>query len=230
MLSRLIASRRTRKALLLPLLAAALLSIGLVVALFSALNPTDPDQQIGVVSISDAQAVTPPGGALSRRVPGLDEVKGLVSRDDPDDVDELDVGRVELDFGPDNWVAAAEPIQDYDNDGTVEAVRDELSGLVGQEARFLVRLDSDGDDGDVYTINGRPYRDPAGPPPWNPSGANEADIRRAAAAAVGAGASVMKLEAQDYPLGWEAKVVDAARREYKVDLDASGKVLAVEPD
>ena len=228
MLSRLIASGMTRKALLLPLLAGAVLSVGLIVVLFSALDATDPDQQIGVVAISDAQAATPPGEALSRWVPGLDEINGLVSRDDPDDVDELTVGRVELEFGPEDWVAAAGPIHDYDNDGTVEPLRDEISGLVGREARFLVRLDNKGDDGDVYTMNGRPYRDPNGPPPWNPSGATEADIRRAAAAAIGAGARVMKLETQDYPLGWEAEVVDAAGREYQVDLDASGKVLAVE--
>jgi len=231
MSSRIAASRFPRKAVVLPLLAGAVLSVAILfVVLFSALDPTDPDQQIGVVKISDAQAVIPPGEALSRRVPGLDEVNGLVSRDDPDDVDKLTVGRVELDFGPRSWVASAGPIQDYDNDGTVEPLRDELSGLVGREARFLVRLDGKGDDGDVYTIDGRPYRDPAGPPPWNPSGAKEADIRRAAAAAVGAGASVMELETRDYPLGWEAEVVDVAGREYQVDLDASGKVLAVEAD
>lgn len=231
MSSRIAASCWTRKAVVLPLLAGAVLGVVILVGvLFRALDATDPDQQVGVIKISDAPAVTPPGEALSRRVPGLDEVHGLVSRDDPDEVDELTVGRVELDFGPEEWVAAAGPMQDYDNDGAVEPLRDELSGLVGREAHFLVRLDSKGDDGDVYAINGRPYRDPAGPPPWNPDGAKETDVRRAAAAAVGAGASVTKLETQDYPRGWEAKVVDAAGREYKVDLDASGKVLAIEAD
>ena len=82
----------------------------------------------------------------------------------------------------------------------------------------------------MYAINGRPYRDPAGPPPWNTGGAHEEDIRRAAAAAVGEGAVVKKLEAADYPAAWEAEVVDAAGREYKVDLAADGRVLGVEAD
>lgn len=201
-----------------------------IVGFVTALTPTDPEQEIGVVRISDAPAAIPTEGALSRRVPGLDEVTGLVSREDPDDVDELVVGGVELDFGPGDWIAAAGPRQDYDGDGALESVRDELAGLVGQQARFLARIDSKGDDGDVYTINGRPYRDPAGPPPWNTGGASEAEVRRAAAAAVGAGATVMKLEPKDSPAAWEAEVVDAAGREYKVDLDVGGRVLAVEAD
>jgi hypothetical protein len=223
--------RAPRGAVGLAMIAGTVLILALlVVSLLTTLIRTDPEQEIGTVRISDAQAAIPPGEALDRRVPGLDEVSGLVAREDPDDVDELVVGRVDLDFGPDDWIAAAGPLSDYDGDGVAEPLRDELSGLVGREARFLARLDSRGDDGDVYAINGRPYRDPAGSPPWNAGGAGEQDIRRAAAAAVGPGATVQKLETADFPAAWEAEVVDAGGREYKVDLAADGKVLAVEAD
>jgi hypothetical protein len=91
-------------------------------------------------------------------------------------------------------------------------------------------MDRGGDDGDVFAINGRAYRDPAGAPPWNAAGAREEEVRRAAGAAVGPGASVVGLEPRDFPSAWEAEVIDAAGREYKVDLDANGRVLAVEAD
>jgi hypothetical protein len=221
--------RRTAVGLALPAGAVAVLALGLV-AILSVLVPTDPVEEVGTVKISDVEAAVPPGEALDRRVPGLDEISGKVAREDPDDVDELLVGRVELDFGPDDWIAAAGPREDFDRDGVAEPVRDELSGLVGREARFLARMDSGGDDGDVYAINGRPYRDPTGPPPWKADGAGEEDVRRAAAAAVGPGASVASLETRDFPAAWEAEVVDAAGREFKVDLDGDGRVLTVEPD
>ena len=231
MLSRITASRCTRSVWGLAVLAGTVLIVALcIVAILSVLIPTDPDQEVGAVKISDVQAAVPPGEALDRRVPGLDEISGKVAREDPDDVDELVVGRVELDFGPDDWIAAAGPREDFDGDGVAEPVRDELSGLVGRQARFLVRMDSGGDDGDVYAINGRPYRDPAGPPPWNADGASEEEIRRAAGAAVGPGASVLSLETRDFPAAWEAEVVDARGREFKVDLDANGRVLNVERD
>ena len=53
---------------------------------------------------------------------------------------------VDLDFGPDDWVATAEAPDDFDGDGTVESLRDELAGLVGREVTLLVRFDDDGDD------------------------------------------------------------------------------------
>jgi hypothetical protein len=231
MLSRSTASRWTRSVVGLAVLAGTVLILALcIVAILSVLIPTDPDEEIGAVKISDVQAAVSPGDALDRRVPGLDEISGKVAREDPEDVDELVVGRVELDFGPDDWIAAAGPREDFDGDGAAEPVRDELSGLIGRQARFLARLDRGGDDGDVYAINGRPYRDPAGPPPWTADGAREEDVRRAAAAAVGTGASVVGLETRDFPAAWEAEVLDAAGREFKVALDADGRVLTVEPD
>jgi hypothetical protein len=231
MLRRISASRCTRSVVGLAVLAGTVLIVALcIVAVLSVLIPTDPDEEIGAVRISDVLAAVPPGEAIDRRVPGLDEISGKVAREDPDDVDDLVVGRVELDFGPDDWIAAAGPGEDFDGDGVAEPVRDELSGLVGRQARFLVRMDSGGDDGDVYAINGRPYRDPAGPPPWKADGAREEDVRRAAAAAVGPGASVVGLETRDFPVAWEAEVVDAAGREFKVDLDANGQVLNIELD
>lgn len=221
----------TRAAFGLALTAGAVLVLTFVlVALLRQMIPTDPVEEIGTVKISEVEAAVPAAEALDRRVPGLDEISGKVAREDPEDVDELRVGRVELDFGPDDWIAAAGPLDDFDGDGRVEPLRDELSGLVGRQARFLARMDSRGDDGDVYAINGRPYRDPTGPPPWRAAGAPEEDVRRAAAAAVGAGASVVGLETRDFPVAWEAEVLDAAGREFKVDLDANARVLSVERD
>lgn len=167
MLSRITDSRVTRNAPGLALLAGTVLILALCIGgVLAVLIPTDPTEEIGAVKISDVQAAIPRGDAVGRRVPGLDEISGTVRREDADDIDELIVGRVELDLGPDDWIATAGPLQDFDADGVVEPVRAELSGLVGREATFLARIDRSGEEGDVYTINGRPYRDPAGAPPW----------------------------------------------------------------
>lgn len=192
----------------------------------------DREEAVQVIRISEGRAVpATSSGATSQQVEGLDEVRGPVERRG-DDVDDIYVGRVELDFGPDGWVGRAGPGEDYDRDGTAEALRAEIDGLVGNEARFLVRLDQEGDDGDVYAINDLTYRDPAGPPPWmaGPDAASEDQVRQAAADAVGPGARVVDLEADDGRSAWEAEVLDTGGREYDVDLDATGKVLNVEQD
>lgn len=213
------------------------------VAIGTAVNLNDPEEPVGVVSISDSEAPAvaqraEPGGGTSRQVAALDEVSGTV-RYEPDegpDVDELVVAGVELEFGPDGWIRRAGPMEDYDGDGSAEALRDELAGLVGTEARFLVRLDGDGDEGTVYTINDLTYRDPTRQAPWLEGAsdgevATEEEILRAAAQAVGENAVVTELEADDHgPDVWEAEVTDAEGREYDVDLDAAGTVLSVERD
>lgn len=169
-----------------------------------------------------------------RQVDALDEVSGLVTRDgsDPDDFDDLEVGRVELDFGPSSWAAAVGPIEDFDGDGNAEPLRDELDGLVGTEAEFRVRLDNDGDDGDVYAINGRTFREVTGPAPWQSADAlSEDEIRSAAADAVGQGATLIDLEAEyGSAVAWEAEVVDADGREFDVLLDAEGGIIDLRQD
>lgn len=198
----------------------------------------DPDERVASINLTGAQSQATPGSGGaggSRQIAALEEVSGIVTRDDDgdrDDFDDLDVRRVDLDFGPDRWVASAGPIEDYDGDGTVEALRNELDGLVGTDARFRVRLDGDGDDGDVYTINDLSYRDVSGPAPWQSADAvGEDAIRDAAAAAVGEGARVVDLEAEvGSAVAWEAEVVDSQRREYDVLLDAAGNIIDVRQD
>ncbi|HEX6568151.1 MAG TPA: hypothetical protein VF015_03270 [Acidimicrobiales bacterium] len=151
---------------------------------------------------------------------------------DDDLGDELEVNGVDLDFGPDDWVATATATADFDGDGGTEALRDELAGLVGREVTLLVRFDDDGDDADVYVIDGTTYRDVSAPAPWLPAGAaDDESLRAAAAAAVGEGAQVIELEPEDDgTVAWEAKVraADGTRRE--VRLDAAGTVVDVRAD
>jgi len=193
-------------------------------------TPTSPPATTAETTPTSSEAVT-------QQVPGLDELSGTVTRDpdddgDGDDPDDLAIGRVDLEFGPDRWVATAGPSHDYDGDGTAEPLRDELDGLVGTEATLRVRFDDDGDDADVYLINGLPYRDITGPPPWLSADAvDEERIRAAAAAAVGEGARVVDLEAEaGTAVAWEAEVVDRDGREHDVLLDAAGRVIDVRAD
>lgn len=173
----------------------------------------------------------PPDEGTSQQIPALDELVGLV-RDDGDDVGDLAIGGVELDFGPDAWVATAGALEDYDGDGTIEPFGEELSGLLGNEARLRVRFDHDGDDADVYVINGLSYREVSGPAPWLAADAvSEEEIRRLAAAAVGEGAQVVDLDPEaGATVAWDAEVLDSQGREYEVLLDAGGNVVDVQRD
>lgn len=153
--------------------------------------------------------------------------------DDRDDVfDDLEINGVDLDFGPDDWVATAEATADFDGDGATGALRDEIAGLVGQELTVLVRFDDDGDDADVYVIGEHTYRDVSAPAPWLPAGsADDEALRAAAAGAVGDGAEVIELDAEDDgDAAWEAKVRAADGTEHEVRLDADGTVIDVEQD
>ncbi|MDD9371763.1 MAG: hypothetical protein PV358_16715, partial [Acidimicrobiales bacterium] len=149
-----------------------------------------------------------------------------------DVVDDLEINGVDLDFGPDDWVATAEASADFDGDGTTATLRDELAGLVGQELTVLVRFDDDGDDADVYVVGEHTYRDVSAPAPWLPEGsADDEALRAAAADAVGEGAEVIELDAEDDgDAAWEAKVRDADGADHDVRLDAAGAVLDVEQD
>jgi hypothetical protein len=71
---------------------------------------------------------------------------------------------VELHFGPTWFIASAESSVDYDSDGELELVYDEIQGLVGTEITVEGHLQSSGWMS-VFTINGEVYREP-GQPIW----------------------------------------------------------------
>ena len=71
---------------------------------------------------------------------------------------------VELHFGPTWFIDSAESNIDYDGDGTLELVYEELYGLVGFEVTVEGHMQSNGWMS-VFTINGETYREP-GQPIW----------------------------------------------------------------
>jgi len=71
---------------------------------------------------------------------------------------------VELHFGPTWFIESAESSVDYDSDGELELVYDEIQGLVGAEITVEGHLQSSGWMS-VFTINGEIYREP-GQPIW----------------------------------------------------------------
>ncbi len=191
----------------------------------------------------------------SRQVEGLDEVRGVLTRDDDDDNDDNDrddrdddghdgrdddddfeVAGVDLELGPEGWLLSAGPVADFDGDGTTAPVLAELEGLLGQEVVVLGRFDDDGDDIEVYEIQGLTFRDSAGgPAPWQ-SG-DEADaltqdqIVEAALDAVGADSRLDSVDREDDGgATWEVEVYDAQGREQRVLLDAAGAVLDIRPE
>lgn len=214
--------------------AAGIVAIGALVLGSQALLD-DPDSEIGTIELGANQRTNQTPTQTSdtgtdRQVPALDELSGPVRLDD--DADDLVVNGVELDFGPDRWVATADAADDFDGDGAVEALRDELAGLIDSEATFLVRFDDDGDDADIYVINELTHREVGVPAPWqSPDAASEDAVRQAAANAVGPDARVTDLDREDDgDTAWDAEVTDTDGREYDVRLDASGNVLDVRPD
>ncbi|MDG6218326.1 MAG: hypothetical protein QCI00_02680 [Candidatus Thermoplasmatota archaeon] len=72
---------------------------------------------------------------------------------------------VELHFGPTWYIRSAESAIDYDQDGTLEIIYDELQGLVGTEITIEGHEQSD-QWVSVFTINGEVYREP-GQPIWS---------------------------------------------------------------
>ncbi|MGJ7441846.1 PepSY domain-containing protein [Aquipuribacter sp. MA13-6] len=182
----------------------------------------------------------------SRQVEGLDELRGVLTRDEDDDLDDDDrddddredfeVAGVDLELGPDGWLLGAGPVADFDGDGTTAPVLQELEGLLGQEVVVLGRFDDDGDDIEVYELQGLTFRDSAGgPAPWQ-SG-DEADaltrdqVAQAALDAVGAGSRLDSVDREDDGgATWEVEVYDAQGREQRVLLDAAGAVLDIRPE
>jgi hypothetical protein len=210
-------------------------------------DPTESVDAIAVGSVDPSTTDASPGTTgKERRVLALEELTGTLERstdddDDDDDVDDFVIGVVEVDFGPDSWIITAPPMEDYDGDGTAEALREELDGLVGTEVTLVVRYDDDDDDddrddADVYTIGGLAYRDTAGgAAAWARSGgeggATREALTAAAAEALGPGARVVELEPEDDDTdAWEAEVEDAGGGEHQVLLAADGTVIDVRPD
>lgn len=176
-------------------------------------------------------------GATAQPVAGLEELVGtLRSGDDPDD---WSVEGVDLEFGPDGWLASAPAIGDFDGDGRTVSVLEELRSLEGEEVTIglLYEEDDDHDDADVYTVNGVTYRDTdGGPAPWQvgtdqPAAERDA-IVAAAVRAVGDGARVDEVEREtdDGWDGWHVEVVGADGKEWDVYLDAAGNVTDVRQD
>ena len=71
---------------------------------------------------------------------------------------------IELHFGPNWFIESAESSVDYDDDGELELVYDELQGLLGLEVTVEGHLQSSGWMS-VFKINGEIYREP-GQPIW----------------------------------------------------------------
>ena len=74
------------------------------------------------------------------------------------------IGDVELHFGPTWYIKSAESAIDYDQDGELELVIDELFGLVNTTVTVEGHYQADGWMS-VFTINDEVYREP-GQPIW----------------------------------------------------------------
>jgi hypothetical protein len=120
-----------------------------------------------------------------------------------EDAGEFSIDGTVLNFGPQSFVMTGTAPADYDGDGSIEPVQQELDGLVGTtvtvenpNATASGGLDIDGlwkkitrgdfswpnDAGhfDVFSINGQEYRNPDQAPPW--SGQDEGSATPAAEA------------------------------------------------
>jgi hypothetical protein len=75
------------------------------------------------------------------------------------------IGTVELHFGPTWYITSAISAVDYDKDGQLKLVTDELNGLVNTEVTVEGHYQSD-NWMSVFTINGETYREP-GSPIWS---------------------------------------------------------------
>lgn len=68
-----------------------------------------------------------------------------------------------IDIGAAWYVNDTEAPADFDGDGTVETIRAEFDGLVGEDVTLTV--ETDGEEGDILGVEGTEYRQ-QGPPPW----------------------------------------------------------------
>jgi hypothetical protein len=90
----------------------------------------------------------------------LTNITGILSLDGTN----FYIDDVELHFGPSWYINNTNSTIDYDSDGNLELIYDELLGLLGTEVTFEGHLQSSGWMS-VFTINGETYREP-GQPFW----------------------------------------------------------------
>lgn len=90
----------------------------------------------------------------------LSELTGIMTYDGSD----FYIDPVELHFGPNWYITSAITAVDYDNDGELELVIDELLGLVNTTVTVEGHYQAQ-DWMSVFTINGEVYREP-GQPIW----------------------------------------------------------------
>jgi hypothetical protein len=79
--------------------------------------------------------------------------------------DDYCVNSIPVDFGAPWYLARTEAPTDYDSDGSVEPLLDEIAGLVATNATFTVEYGRFGDVV-VFAINGVFFREELGPAPW----------------------------------------------------------------
>jgi uncharacterized membrane protein YkoI len=164
-----------------------------------------------------------------------DDSKGSDDSGSSDDRDEFEVAGVDLELGPESWLLTAGPVADFDGDGTLRPVLEELEGLVGSEVTVLGRLDDDGDELEVYVIQDLELRSTSGPAPWETGDQGDALDRdavvEAALDAVGADSRLDSVDREDDGgAAWEVEVVDAQGREQRVLVAADGTVLDIRPE
>jgi len=235
--------QRTTLVIISSTAAAGLLAVGTVGYLVA----NDPEQQVdsirltgvtsGAAPQADSADTAEQNPSSTQSVDGLEQLVGELRADgDGDDADDWSVSGVEVDFGPEEWLLTQPELEDFDGNGTVEPLLDELRGLEGTEVTLGVRYeaDEDRDDADVYTVNGVAFRDTDdGPAPWQntdeQAAADRDTVSTNAAEAVGEGARTVEVERQDEDGwdGWDAEVVDAGGQEYEVILDVAGEVVDV---
>jgi hypothetical protein len=162
-----------------------------------------------------------------------DDSNGSDDSGSSDDRDEFEVAGVDLEVGPESWLLTAGPVADFDGDGTLRPVLEELEGLVGSEVTVLGRLDDDGDELEVYVI--QDLGSTSGPAPWETGDQGDALDRdavvEAALDAVGADSRLDSVDREDDGgAAWEVEVVDAQGREQRVLVAADGTVLDIRPE
>jgi hypothetical protein len=79
--------------------------------------------------------------------------------------EEYCVNGIKVGFGPPWYVSGTDASTDYDDDGRVESLAQEIEGLVRTTVTLTVEYGRFG-EADAFAIDGVFYRDEIGPPPW----------------------------------------------------------------
>lgn len=111
---------------------------------------------VATVTVAPVLAVT---ASTNRQVPRLQTVEGVLDRCH----ESLCVDDRPVDFGPRPQVGAS-AAHDFDGDGHVESMTDEMAGLVGSQV--LLEVEPDGRDRRVRVVNGLTWLPLVRPPPW----------------------------------------------------------------